>query len=159
MFHQKKAKAQGVIRQRLAVFTGLLWLGMIVGISFVATPLKFQAPGVTLGIGLEIGRLVFSVFNKIEIAFAVLLAVIVLSGPKRDKSLLALGAACLALAIQTLWLLPSLIDRIQMVIEGHSMPASLLHSIYVGLEVTKVLALAVYGFQNSYHSTAPGTKT
>ena len=148
-----------MLRQRLPVFIGLLWLGMIVGISFVSTPLKFQAPSVTLGIGLEIGRLVFSVFNKIEIAFAVLLALMVLTGQKKDISLLVLGLACLALALQTFWLLPALIDRIQMVIEGQQLPASWLHTIYVGLEVLKVLALAVYGFQNIYHSTCPGTKT
>ncbi len=148
-----------MLRQRLPVFIGLLWLGMIVGISFVSTPLKFQAPGVTLGIGLEIGRLVFSVLNKIEIAFAVLLLLLVIAGQRRDKTFLALGVVWLALALQTFWLLPALLDRIQMVLEGHQLPTSSLHSIYVGLEVLKVLALAVYGFQNTYHSTFPGTKT
>ncbi len=147
-----------MLRHRLPVFIGLLWLGMIVGISFVATPLKFQAPSVTLGIGLDIGRLTFGVFNKIEIVFAVAMALMILVGQKRDKSFMALGVVWLALALQTIWLLPALVDRIQMVIEGHQLPPSSLHSIYVGLEVLKALALTVYGYQNIYQSTLPGTK-
>ena len=147
-----------MLLHRLPAFIGLLWLGMIAGISFVATPLKFQAPSVTLEIGLDIGRLTFGVFNKIEIAFAVLMALMVLVSKKRDKSIVALGVVWLALALQTIWLLPALVARIQLVIQGNPQPPSSLHSIYVGLEVLKALALAVYGYQNIYQSTIPGTK-
>lgn len=158
MFGQKQKNAANLVRHRLLVFTGLLWLGMIVGISFVATPLKFLAPGVTLGIGLDIGRLVFGVFNKIEIAFALLMAFLILLGKKKDKSLVAFGLVGLALALQTIWLLPALVERIQWVLEGQQLSPSSLHSIYVGLEALKIMALAVFGFQNIYQSTFPGTK-
>ena len=131
---------------------------MIVGISFVATPLKFQVPSVTLGIGLDIGRLVFGVFNKIEIAFALLMAFLILLSKKKDKSLVALGLVWLALALQTIWLLPALVDRIQWVLQGRQLPPSSLHSIYIGLEALKILALAVFGLQNIYQATFPGTK-
>jgi len=43
---------------------------MVVAISFIETPLKFRAPGVTLQIGLGIGRLVFRVLNVCELALA-----------------------------------------------------------------------------------------
>jgi hypothetical protein len=33
-----------------------VWLGMVLAISFLEAPLKFRAPGVTLPIGLAIGR-------------------------------------------------------------------------------------------------------
>lgn len=158
MFRETQKLAANRLRHRLPVFIGLLWLGMIVGISFVATPLKFQAPGVTLKIGLDIGRLVFGVFNKIEIVFAILMALMVLPGPKRNKSLVALGLVWTALALQTFWLLPALVDRIQLVLEGQQLAPSSLHSIYVGLEALKVLALAIYGYQHIYQSTLPGTK-
>jgi hypothetical protein len=36
-----------------AVFS---WLGMVVAISFLEAPLRFRAPGVTVRIGLGIGR-------------------------------------------------------------------------------------------------------
>jgi hypothetical protein len=37
----------------------VVWLGMVLAISFVETPLKFRAPGITMLLGLGIGRLVF----------------------------------------------------------------------------------------------------
>ena len=146
-----------MIRDRVPAYIGLLWLGMIVGVSFVATPIRFQAPSVTLEIGLDIGRLTFGIFNKIEIVFAVLLAVAVILANRRDKSFVVLGVVWLALALQTIWLLPALIDRIQIVLEGYSLLPSALHSMYVGLEALKALALGVYGYQNIYQSSRPGT--
>lgn len=137
-----------MLLRRLPIFIGLVWLGMILGVSFVATPLKFQAPGVTLAIGLDIGRLVFGIFNKIEIAFAVMLALLVLLSRQRDASVIALGVVWLTLGLQTVWLLPTLLDRIGLILQGHQPPPSGLHTIYVCLEVIKVLALAVYGFWN-----------
>ena len=40
-----------------------VWLGMVLGISFLETPLKFRAPGVDLRTGLAIGRLLFRALN------------------------------------------------------------------------------------------------
>jgi len=142
----------------MRVFIGLVWLGMILGVSFVATPLKFQLPGLTLEMALDIGRLVFGVFNKIEIVFAVLMALLVVLSKQRDKSIVALGVVWLALVLQTLWLLPVLLDRIEVIVQGKKPAPSALHSIYVMLEVVKALALAVYGIVNIYHSTAPAIK-
>lgn len=42
--------------------------------------------------------------------------------------------------------------------QGQQLPPSSLHSIYVGLEALKILALAVFGFQKIDPSTFPGTK-
>jgi hypothetical protein len=47
-----------------------VWLGMVVAISFMEAPLKFHAPGVTLQIGLGIGRLVFRALNAAELVLA-----------------------------------------------------------------------------------------
>ena len=52
----------------VAVALTFLWLGMVLAISFVEAPLKFRAPGVTLPIGLGIGRLVFRALNAVEVA-------------------------------------------------------------------------------------------
>ena len=48
-----------------------VWLGMVLAISFLEAPLKFRAPGVTLQIGLGIGRLVFRALNSAEVLLAV----------------------------------------------------------------------------------------
>ena len=53
----------------------MLWLGMVVAISFLEAPIKFRAPGVTLPVGLGIGRLVFKALNGVEIALLLLLGV------------------------------------------------------------------------------------
>ena len=58
----------------IKVFFPLVWTGMIAGISFLETPLKFRAPGVTLPLGLGIGQLVFRALNKTEWAFFILWA-------------------------------------------------------------------------------------
>ena len=62
----------------LAVAVTFVWLGMVTAISFVEAPLKFRAPGVTLPIGLGIGRLVFRALNIAELTLAVVLASAVL---------------------------------------------------------------------------------
>jgi hypothetical protein len=43
-----------------------VWPGMVLAISFLEAPLKLRAPGVTLAIGLGIGRLVFRALNLVE---------------------------------------------------------------------------------------------
>jgi len=54
----------------VAVAAVFVWLGMVLAISFIEAPLKFRAPGVTLQIGLGIGRLVFRALNACELALA-----------------------------------------------------------------------------------------
>ena len=49
------------------------WLGLIIGISLIEAPLKFTAPGITIPLGLGIGRLVFTAMNWVEIAIAVIM--------------------------------------------------------------------------------------
>jgi hypothetical protein len=51
-----------------------VWLGMVFAISFVETPLKFRAPGITVPLGLGIGRLVFRALNATELALAATLS-------------------------------------------------------------------------------------
>ena len=52
-----------------------VWLGMVLAISFLEAPLKVRALGVTLRIGLGIGRLVFGALNIVEAVFAATLMV------------------------------------------------------------------------------------
>lgn len=40
---------------------------MVLAISFLEAPLKFRAPGITVPLGLGIGRLVFQAFNAVEL--------------------------------------------------------------------------------------------
>ena len=54
----------------LQIAIPFIWFGLVGGISFIETPLKFRAPNITLALGLGIGRIVFSALNKVEIALA-----------------------------------------------------------------------------------------
>jgi hypothetical protein len=52
-----------------------VWLGLVLGISLIEAPLKFTAPGITIPLGLGIGRRVFMAMNIVEVVLAVLLLV------------------------------------------------------------------------------------
>ncbi len=133
--------------QRLIACISMIWLGMILGISFLEAPVKFMAPSVTLEIGLDIGRHVFGVFNKVECALAIALAILVVMIRQRDRWVILPAVVWLSVALQTFWLLPLLDDRVGLILQGQTPAPSSLHSLYVVLEVLKVAALAVYGFR------------
>ncbi|HQO86046.1 MAG TPA: hypothetical protein PKX84_00190, partial [Bacteroidia bacterium] len=55
-----------VVYLPIALIASTLWIGFVSAISFMEAWLKFRAPGITIPLGLGIGRLVFNVLNKIE---------------------------------------------------------------------------------------------
>ncbi|MBF6166587.1 hypothetical protein IU486_17785 [Streptomyces gardneri] len=129
------------IAQHILWFLPMLWLGMVLAISFLEAPLKFRAPGVTLPLGLGIGRLVFRALNVAEVALAALLVVAALIiGPGR-ATWWWLGAAVILLAVQILAVRPPLSRRADRVLAGEELPRSHAHFWYIGLEVVKVVAL------------------
>lgn len=129
------------IAQHILWFLPMLWLGMVLAISFLEAPLKFRAPGVTLSLGLGIGRLVFRALNVAEVALAALLVVAALIiGPGR-ATWWWLGAAVILLAVQILAVRPPLSRRADRVLAGEELPRSHAHFWYIGLEVVKVVAL------------------
>ena len=140
---------------RITACIALIWLGMVLGISFLEAPVKFMAPSVTLAIGLDIGRHVFGAFNKVECAFALIMAILLILIRKKDRSMISLGLAWLILALQTVWLLPGLETRTEIIIQGQTPAPSLSHTIYVVLEILKAVALAVYGFWNILQKRIP----
>lgn len=121
------------------------WLGMVLAISFLEVPLKFRAPGVTLQIGLRIGRLVFRALNRAEMLCAVgILAALTLSRPSIGVGA-TLAVAVVALAAQLLVVRPRLTRRSNAVLAGEHGSRSRAHYVYVSLEVVKAIALAVGG--------------
>ena len=45
----------------------ILWFGLVAAISFIEAPLKFQAPGITIPLGLGIGRLVSVSYTHLDV--------------------------------------------------------------------------------------------
>jgi len=124
-----------------------LWIGFVCAISFMEAWLKFQAPGISLGLGLGIGKLVFGMLDKIEWLFAVIILFYLIQSKQiiTHKSNFILLVPFLILAVQSFWLLPSLNLRADLIIEGKNPPASSLHFYYVGLEIVKIVCLAYLG--------------
>ncbi len=129
----------------IAVALTFVWLGMVLAISFLEAPLKFRAPNVTLQIGLGIGRLVFRALNTVEVAFALVIVAIVVSGPVPARIAAAYAVAIAALAIQLIAVRPRLTRRSDAVLAGSEGPRSHAHYVYVGLEAVKTVALLVAG--------------
>ncbi|MFI6172937.1 hypothetical protein ACIBCN_39595 [Nocardia sp. NPDC051052] len=130
-----------------AVITAVVfvWLGMVVAISFVEAPLKFRAPGVSVAIGLGIGRLVFRALNSVEILLAgVVVAALVIDPPAR-ASVVAVAVAVAMLLAQLVFVRPRLTRRSNAVLAGDDAPRSHAHYAYVGLETVKVAALLTGG--------------
>jgi hypothetical protein len=135
------------VKSPIAVVSVFMWIGFVCAISFMEARLKFQAPGITLPLGLGIGRLVFSMLNKIEWVFAIAIVVQLVIHKARllsAKTVTFLLPLTL-LFIQTLWLLPALDARAEMYIQNTIPPASNLHFYYAGAEVIKVICLLIYG--------------
>lgn len=142
----------------LAIAVTFVWLGMVLAISFLEAPLKFRARGVTLPVGLAIGRLVFRVLNTVECVLAVVLAVaLVLDRARSDGQVLDHGpgtpfvwaaVAVVSLVVQVVLVRPGLARRTDAVLASdapQSVPRSSAHLWYIATEVTKVVGLAVAG--------------
>lgn len=48
------------------------WLGLVIAVSFLETPLKFQVPGMTLPIALELGKTMFGISTNIQLGLMIL---------------------------------------------------------------------------------------
>ena len=129
----------------IAVAVTFTWRGMVLAISFLEAPLKFRAPGVTLQIGLGIGRLVFRALNTVEVAFALVILSIVVAGRTPVRITVALSVAIAALAVQLIAVRPRLTRRSDQVLAGLDAPRYRGHYAYVGLEAVKAVALLAAG--------------
>ena len=121
----------------IAVF----WLGLVFGVSFLATLAKFNAPSLALPVALDVGRHTFAWLARTEWVVAAGLAIaLVLSGlySFRTAALVILVAILL---LQALWLLPALSARVDIVQAGATLPPSPLHFISVACETGKLLLL------------------
>ena len=133
----------------VAIAAVFIWIGFVGAISFMEAWLKFQAPGITLPLGLGIGRLVFSALNKVELVLSITIIVSILfSGLKHFewRHLFFLIPFLIVLS-QSVWLLPALDARAEMHIQGQTVPPSNLHFYYVILEIVKMVCLVIFGIK------------
>jgi hypothetical protein len=126
-----------------------VWLGMVLAISFVEAPLKFRAPGVTIRIGLGIGRLVFRALNTAEVVYALVLVAAACVGPLPGRAIIAGAVAAVVLLAQLALVRPRLNRRSDLVLAGElageDAPRSSGHHAYIVLDLAKVIALLITG--------------
>lgn len=122
------------------------WLGLIFGVSFIATPAKFLTTSSSLNQLLEVGKVTFGVFMYVEIVFIILLLVCVITC---DRVLLLykalLPSVVVILLTQYIFLLPKLDDRVDRMSNGLDVEPSNLHWLYVIAEVIKMVVLLILG--------------
>ena len=125
-----------------------VWAGMTVGISMIATPVRFTAVSITRPGALDVGRVVFAALNKAELLALVLLLVIVrVSG--RSRELWAWCAILILIVLaQGAWLIPELAARTDIIMAGGELPPSSAHAIYSSLELIKIGLLLFLGFSS-----------
>lgn len=125
----------------------ILWFGLVAAISFIEAPLKFQAPGITIPLGLGIGRLVFFALN---IAEGILLVVTLLLAlwPKAVRVSASRLRWILALAVVFVLKIavvrPPLNARTDQVLAGADPGESPWHYVYIAADlITMVLLIAI----------------
>jgi hypothetical protein len=123
-----------------------LWVGLSIGVSMIATPVRFTASTITRPVALDVGRVVFAALNKAElVALVLLLIVIRVSGVARRWW--AVGALLTLIVLaQGVWLIPELAARTDIIIAGGEPPPSYAHAIYSSLELVKIGLLLFCGF-------------
>jgi hypothetical protein len=124
-----------------------IWLGMVLAISFLEAPLKFRAPGVTVPLGLGIGRIVFAALNRAELALLLVVGGALAVGPRSPALVGMAGVLAALLGVQLGFLRPALKRRSDRVLAGDDTdaPRSRHHLGYIALEVVKVVVLAALG--------------
>lgn len=125
----------------------MLWVGMVLAISFMEAPLKFQAPGITIPLGLGIGRLVFFALNIAEaVCLASLLLVSLGFKPVRvtGKRLAILLTVAGIYAAKVLVVRPPLNARTDMVLAGAEPGQSPWHYIYMVADFSTIVLLVMF---------------
>lgn len=148
-YERREAKPTGILVRLLAArdvpfaFLTVLWLGALIGVSFLATPVKFQAPSLNLATALEVGRVTFALFSRIEWGLCALLALSIAIGTSRPWRWIGCLLLAALLVAQTAWLLPVLDARVGAIIAGAEPMASFHHILYIATEAAKALLLLV----------------
>ncbi|RXM41275.1 hypothetical protein BOQ62_01730 [Chryseobacterium sp. CH21] len=120
-----------------------LMTGMLITISFLETPLKFQVPGITLPTALGLGKLMFGLSSKIQWGFLIAILVLMLISRRNYKKVdfIILVILFLLLALEQFWLLPVLDSRVDLLSAGKALSPTPLHDYFIYTETAKAFLL------------------
>ena len=132
----------------IAIGTVFLWAGFVCAISFMESWIKFRAPGITVALGLGIGKIIFRALNRMEWLFALIIGFCIFSSRSitLEPKLAYFAFPIVFLILQTFWLLPVMSSRANKYIKGETLAPSHLHFYFVSMELVKVACLLILGF-------------
>lgn len=125
-----------------------IWSQLIIGISFMEAWLKFNAPDVSVALGLGIGRIVFRALTSVEwVLITLILVCFTINNP-------ILPAYCLPffiltvmiLSAQTFLILPKLEYKEDHPVNSKIIFTSSLHFFYIFLEFVKLIVILTIAF-------------
>ncbi len=133
-------------RNFLAIALPLLWIGLVLGVSFLATPAKFQAENLDSAVALSISVVTFFWLHIAETVIAVAVAVLLILLKARWGQWALFALAVIALALQADWILPAFEGRAGFIPLLPTLDSQQLHTAFAATEAIKILALLALAF-------------
>lgn len=122
-----------------------VWLGLLIALAFVETPLKFLAPGMTLEVALGVGRLVLTAADIAGVVLLAVITVLALPRPRVPRAgLIVLGALWVVLLAQVAIVRPLLNARTDVILSGGDPGESSLHVVYIAADLLLVAGLVAF---------------
>jgi hypothetical protein len=112
--------------------------GMVIGVSLIAAPAKFLANGLALPVALEVGVQTFRVFSALELLIAppLILGLFFLVNTRAARGFA--GLLLLLIALEQLWLMPALTQRVVLIQHGVASQPTLHHACFIASEICKI---------------------
>lgn len=123
----------------LQLFVVIFWIGFVCAISFFESWIKFRAPGITLAVGLRVGKKVYNSLNRVEWVLFLITIILLMLNPR--EFVLNFIVPGLVLLLQTFYLLPRLTQRADKIIAENTVTPSWHHWGYIMSDVTKIFFL------------------
>ena len=123
-----------------------LWIGILISISFIETPLKFQVTGMTLPIALELGKITFGISTIIQFVLLGIILLLLFINRKEINYPMKICVIILTiiLCLEKFWMLPVLDARADILMTGKGLPPTPLHDYFIYAESLKLLMLIVF---------------
>ena len=118
-----------------------VWAGIVIGVSLMATPVKFQAPSLTMPVALEVGRYTFRLLARVELCFLIAAIIAARIARPRPVTVLALALVAITVVLQHYWLLPALDHRVSQILAGGPITFATGHWVYAAMEIAKATLL------------------
>jgi hypothetical protein len=118
-----------------------LWIGLLLGVSFLATLAKFKAPTLTRPVALDVGRHTFMWLARAEWMMAVLMGSALFIAGLPGPSATAFAGVVVVLLLSAFWIAPKLYARADAIIAGQTPAASPVHGIAILAEALKLVLL------------------